>query len=562
MAKGDTIYTVCKYAPTELFAGFSTVCRRLDPAPAAFDCADSCAHPNLCGFGKAVIEAVAEGGIRELILTDCCDVMRRVYDVLHDSQSMDFLYLLSLPHKAGAAEERLFADALERLAEQWATYSGRPFEPADALNAWEAGRREAAAAEVTTPHVLLTGAHGGSLLLQEARRRFSLPVTDETCTGRRELPAPEGPCPDEAAFFRLYAPSLLHQARPCLRMLECGGRTAPDEAAAGVIFHTVKFCDYYGFEYHALKAHKEVPLLKIETDCTPQSSGQVGTRLDAFAETLHAQPGHASAAQGAGRYAAGVDSGSASTDAVVLDDQRSILGSAILPTGAGAAAGAERALDQALAAAGLTRADLGAVVSTGYGRETVGLGGGSVTEITCHARGAHFLNPAVRTVIDIGGQDSKVIRLDQRGEVTNFVMNDKCAAGTGRFLELMARTLELTLPEMSELGLAWKHEVDISSMCTVFAESEVVSLVAQNTPPADIIHGLNRAVAAKTAALARRLGSEPVYMMTGGVARNAGVVKALEEKLGTDIFVSGQAQLCGALGAALIALDALEGARD
>lgn len=137
----------------------------------------------------------------------------------------------------------------------------------------------------------------------------------------------------------------------------------------------------------------------------------------------------------------------------------------------------------------------------------------------------------------------------------NFIMNDKCAAGTGRFLDMMARTLELSLPEMSALGLEWKNDVVISSMCTVFAESEVVSLVANNTPAADIIHGLNRAVAGKTSALAKRLGGEPAYMITGGVAQNQGVVKALEEKLGTPVFVSPQSQLCGAIGAALIALD-------
>lgn len=132
----------------------------------------------------------------------------------------------------------------------------------------------------------------------------------------------------------------------------------------------------------------------------------------------------------------------------------------------------------------------------------------SITEITCHARGAHFLNPEVRTVIDIDGQDSKVIRLDENGAVANFVMNDKCAAGTGRFLEMMARTMEMDLDQMSEAGLTYKEDITISSMCTVFAESEVVSLIAQNKETDDIVHGLNKAVASKTAALAKRVGGE------------------------------------------------------
>ena len=196
-------------------------------------------------------------------------------------------------------------------------------------------------------------------------------------------------------------------------------------------------------------------------------------------------------------------------------------------------------------------------MTTVYGRENISFGESSVTEITCHAKGAHYLNPRARTVIDIGGQDSKAIRIDENGAVLSFVMNDKCAAGTGRFLDMMARTMELTLDEMGELGLKWKNDVVISNMCTVFAESEVVSLVAQDTPPADIIHGLNNSVAGKTVSLVKRLGGEKEYIMTGGVAKNKGIVEAIEEKLGEKLFISEDAQLCGAIGAALIGLESL-----
>ena len=211
----------------------------------------------------------------------------------------------------------------------------------------------------------------------------------------------------------------------------------------------------------------------------------------------------------------------------------------------------------------MQREDIDALVTTGYGRTAIKNGDKSITEITCHARGAHFLNPEVRTVIDIGGQDSKVIRLDENGAVANFVMNDKCAAGTGRFLEMMARTLGLSLEEMSTRGLDWKENVVISSMCTVFAESEVVSLVAQNKDVADIIHGLNVSVASKVGALAARLGKKNPgeYMMTGGVARNKGIIQALEEKLGAKLYICDEAQLCGALGAALFAYEKCNAAR-
>ena len=298
--------------------------------------------------------------------------------------------------------------------------------------------------------------------------------------------------------------------------------------AVGVICHTMKFCDYYGFRYAAMKKKWKVPTLKIETDATPQSSGQLHTRLDAFFETIQPRK-KVEVAKGVVNYVAGVDSGSASTDAVILDGEKRIVASTVLPTGAGAAAGVQKALNEVLRQAGLNVEDLAAIVATGYGRETVGTGNTSVTEITCHAKGAHHLFPQARTVIDIGGQDSKVIR-----------------------------TLQLSLDEMSELGLRWKKDVTISSMCTVFAESEVVSLVAANTETADIIHGLNQAVANKTASLVRRIHGEAPYIMSGGVAKNRGVVKALEEALNAEIYVPQQAQICGALGAALIAWEEVQ----
>ena len=157
--------------------------------------------------------------------------------------------------------------------------------------------------------------------------------------------------------------------------------------------------------------------------------------------------------------------------------------------------------------------------------------------------------------MDIGGQDSKVICLDETGAVTNFIMNDKCAAGTGRFLEMMARTLELDMDQMSQKGMRWDKDLTISSMCTVFAESEVISLIADNHSESDIIHGLNKSIAAKTASMVTRAKGKGPYMMTGGVARNKGVVQELEARLGDSLFITKNPDLCGALGAALFALE-------
>ncbi len=372
-----------------------------------------------------------------------------------------------------------------------------------------------------------------------------------------EVPPPENA--DFDALMDWYAGELLHQM-PCMRMTDNTGRKAlfNDPDLKGVLYHTVKFCDFYSFEYAQIQQHLAAPLLKIESDYTLQSSGQLLTRLEAFAESLDMTRCEGKEKKMGKGYFAGIDSGSTSTDVVILDREGTVVTGIILPTGAGAAAGAERALEEALAQAKLQRADIDAIVTTGYGRTAIAGGDKSITEITCHARGAHFLDPTVRTVIDIGGQDSKVIRLDEDGNVVNFVMNDKCAAGTGRFLEMMARTMEMDLDEMSRAGLNYKEDITISSMCTVFAESEVVSLIARNKPTDDIVHGLNKAVASKTVALAKRVGGEERYMMTGGVSKNKGLVKTLEEKLGTTLVVSDQAQLCGALGAALFARDLVQ----
>ena len=380
-------------------------------------------------------------------------------------------------------------------------------------------------------------------------------MADLTCGGHRSLPPPpeglEGP-----QLLDWYAGALLGQL-PCMRMNEIGRRSELLEQPRlrGILYHTVKFCDYYSFEYEALRSRTSLPLLKLETDFTPQGDGQLSTRLEAFAEQLNLRgaPAVHTARRGR-RYVAGIDSGSTTTNLAILDLEGSLRASAIVRTGPKARQGAEKAL-AALEGIGLD--DLAAVVATGYGRSHIPFATGQVTEITCHARGAHHLHPQARCVIDIGGQDSKVICLDEDGGVKNFVMNDKCAAGTGRFLEMMARTLELDLPEMSRRGLEWKQDLTISSMCTVFAESEVISLIADNHSASDIIHGLCKSIAARTAAMVKRAGGHPPYMMTGGVARNLGVVRALEQQLGAPIFLPREPDLCGALGAALLALEEL-----
>lgn len=558
------IHYVCKYTPVELFRGFGVSCQVLEEMPENFELSDQIAHANLCGFGKSVIQAVLEDKVKELVLVNCCDSMRRVYDVVESTGKCKFLYMLDLPHDDNECEKLKFAGAIRRLKEAYEKYSGKTFDKTMFLNSF--------APDLTDqkPYIGVLGVRVSGVMETMIRDNIRMNVENLTCTGGRRLALiPEELREmEEDAMFLAYADALLTQM-PCFRMNHNTRRNQLylDPNLKGIIYHTIKFCDYYGFEYASIKKNIKVPLLKIETDFTSQSAGQLLTRIQAFSETVEGadEAGCGKEISEEARkkmesgvyYTAGIDSGSTSTDVVILDQDGKIKSTMIIPTGGGAMMSAEKSLEKAVEKAGIKKEDIVRIVTTGYGRAYIDSGDDSVTEITCHAKGAHYLNPNVRTVIDIGGQDMKAISIDENGAVTNFLMNDKCAAGTGRFLEMMARTLGLSLDEMSTKGLEWKENVVISSMCTVFAESEVVSLVAQNKAVADIIHGLNVSVASKVGALAARLGKKNPgeYMMTGGVAKNQGIINALEEKLGAKLYICDEAQLCGALGAALFAYE-------
>lgn len=252
---------------------------------------------------------------------------------------------------------------------------------------------------------------------------------------------------------------------------------------------------------------------------------------------------------------AGVDIGSTTAKAVVMDEEGSIK-CCILPIGARSVEAGEKALKAALDDPNNNTNDVRYVVATGYGRVLAPFANETVTEITCHALGAWHVMPATRTVVDLGGQDAKAISLDQNGKVIDFVINDKCAAGTGRFLEFAAKlVLDVPLEEMGALSLTATAPVKISSTCTVFAQTEIVSLLAYGAKKEDILAGLHRGIAKRVGALAKHVGVKPIVLMTGGVSKNIGVRKALEEELGIKVVVpeSMDPQLIGALGASLIA---------
>lgn len=256
-------------------------------------------------------------------------------------------------------------------------------------------------------------------------------------------------------------------------------------------------------------------------------------------------------------YFAGIDIGSQATKVCIVDENGSIEGYHIKKTGARLAETGRETYMECLEKIGLSENEIAYRIATGYGRNLAehSFADEKVTEITCHAKGAYRIFKTARTVIDVGGQDSKVIGLSNDGKIVKFTMNDKCAAGTGKFLEVMADKLGITLEEMSQLHFKSKKRIEITSVCTVFAESEVISLLAQGEEVEDIVAGLHVSIARRISGLVKQVGPVPDVVMTGGVAKNSGVVNALERELGLKILLPEEPQIIGAYGAGLIAIE-------
>ncbi|MCG8642948.1 MAG: acyl-CoA dehydratase activase [Desulfobacterales bacterium] len=249
---------------------------------------------------------------------------------------------------------------------------------------------------------------------------------------------------------------------------------------------------------------------------------------------------------------AGIDIGSITAKAALIKGDK-ILGTHTIPTGFHHLQAGEKVFGTLLEKTNLSHSQVSGIVSTGYGRASIKFADTTMTEILCHGAGAFFINPDIRGIIDVGGQDSKAILLDADGRVDNFAMNDKCAAGTGRFLEVMARALDVELDQMGEVGLTSGTPAKISSICTVFAESEVISMIANQEKREDIIAGIHDSAAARVAGLARKVKIREPIMMTGGVARNKGMVHAIQSHINADLIVSKISQETGAVGAAVLA---------
>lgn len=562
---------ICKYAPVEVFTSMGVEMTRIEPDVTSFTQADIKMHPNICSFAKGVLEDVLANDYEGVILTTCCDSIRRLYDVLREELPGRFVYMLDTPRTTKEAGVALYETRIRNMIKAYEEFSGKSFNEDDLARLLEPMTKDQTISiKKDRLNIGLIGARANETIVDILSAKGANIAFDLTCTGimRKYLLEP-------GHVLEGYTRGLLSQF-PCMRMEEAAGRDKLIDRFAdsvdGVIYHTVQFCDNYSYEYAWLKKTVKSPMLLLETDYTRQSRGQILTRIEAFLESLRPVTPEHTAGDGSSQkaekqiskgrdhkmYVMGIDSGSTSTNAVIMDGERNIVASSVVRTGAKSGESARRILGEILEKAGLKREDISWIVSTGYGRVSIDFADENVTEISCHGRGAHYFNPSVRTILDIGGQDSKAIHLNEAGEVTDFVMNDKCAAGTGRFLEMIARTLEVDVDDLGPEALRSTEDIEITSMCSVFAESEVISLIANNKEKADIANGVCRAIAGKAYSLLKRVGMEETFMMTGGVAKNPGVVRAVEEKIQSRLYICPEPEIVGAAGAALYALDKMQ----
>lgn len=550
---------ICKYAPIEIFESMGVTMQRIEPDVTNFNQAEIKMHPNICSFAKGVLEDVMAGDYEGVILTTCCDSIRRLCDVLREEYPDKFIYMLDTPRLSKEAGVDIYEQRIKAMIEAYEKFSGKTFDEAAFVSYVKKKEEKQNISHKTGAlNIGILGARANENIKKILEEKGAHVAFDLTCTGLgRKIFC------DESEVLKSYARGLLSQF-PCMRMEQASNRDEMirryADSVDGIIYHTVQFCDNYAYEYAWLKEWLKRPVLLLETDYTRQSYGQILTRIEAFLESLQPKRPHAKKNMEGDRamYVLGIDSGSTSTNAVIMDQDRKIVAFSVVRTGAKSGESADRILKEVLDKASLKREDISWIVSTGYGRVSIDFADENVTEISCHGKGAHYFNPKIRTILDIGGQDSKAIKLSETGDVSDFVMNDKCAAGTGRFLEMIARSLEVSLDELGAIALESKEKIEITSMCSVFAESEVISLIAQNKEKADIANGVCGAIANKAFGLLRRVGLEPDFMMTGGVAKNPGVVRAVEEKIGSKLYICEEPEIVGATGAALYALEQME----
>ena len=568
------IYYTCSYLPLEVLMGSDIAFQRLMTSSPTLSHELGC---NLCGYAKTVYQKGMELDSNDcLLIVDSCDAMRRVGDLL-DELSLANVFILRLPWKRDGEAVRFLAAEIQRLV-YFLESSGISTDLREGIRRFnelvdfvQANEKRLAAEDLTdlyfqalngmqATYTSKYGATAGKSRLAitggitdigaldaAVEKAGGMIVANDTCLGGRPFSEKTQEKPDP---LHAVAERLLKWRSPCARFSE--GEFRSNGEVDATVFVVPKFCDFYDF----VRPNDGKSVYRIELDYPINSQGQLSTRIGALMEKNSVRSVSPSK-EGMKMLFAGVDSGSTTTNGVLIDKEGRIIFSKTLKTGVRASNTAEALIAEMTEVASKEGKRIGKCVSTGYGRLLVSSASDRITEISCHARGVFALFPEARGIIDIGGQDSKVIRLSPDGNVDDFAMNDKCAAGTGRFLEVTASALELEIDEMALLARKRNKDVSISSVCTVFAESEVVSLIGMGERIENISSGLFRAIAKRVGAMYSRLGSPVPLVFTGGVARNSGVVDALKELFGTEIIVPEAPEIVGAFGAALIARDSV-----
>ena len=391
-----TIGYACRYAPVAVLSGYGLEAVRLDAEVDDQSPADSVVHPTLCGYCKALACEALAGRMDGLLSTNCCDSMRRTHDAVDRYADLAFAHLVDLPRCASSCAVDLYAAQIESLCVHLEGLTGCAFD-IDAA----AAAVDVPAPKPDGPHLAVLGARLEPTLLGAIEAASPVPVRDLTCMGCTGVgPVPKEALTDRASFVAWYAQALLSQSA-CMRMAAGDDRRelALDPNVRGVIYHALKFCDFYSYDFQSVSSALDVPVTKLETDWTRGDSGQTATRIEALVEGM----GLSLPARTAPRkevtmdkntYFAGIDSGSTSTDVVIIDAEGTVLGHVIAPTGARAVESASKALSHALEQAGIAAEDLAGSISTGYGRANIEVDGDAVTEITCHATAPMSSTPA------------------------------------------------------------------------------------------------------------------------------------------------------------------------
>ncbi|MFO7881932.1 MAG: acyl-CoA dehydratase activase [Kosmotogaceae bacterium] len=578
------IYYACSYVPLEILIASKQPFKRIK-TPVKTE--SELIHRNLCDYCRTVFQTVMNLDNDDVFISvDSCDAMRRISDVLI-KQAKAKVITLRLPWKNDSDAIEMYKNELKFLIKELSEYYNQELsenELHSAMNSyneikesiWNIYKETYSALEkqktidqgfngqVYPPEkndqtenskkprlAVIGGFFQPDKFIQIINEAGGNLVLNESCQGIRPF---TGNYPDKGDNLSKISQRIIKSRLPCGRFHSKYGETLNTLMDAfdvdGVIKVQPKFCDFYGFTTEKIN----LPSIDVESEFPQPFSGQLLTRIGAFIEKIRKKQPESFNGHSGKQLFAGIDSGSTTTNAVLIDKNENIVFSETIPTSTNAKQTAKYLLEKGLKSLNAAFDDLAYSIGTGYGRNIIDFADDTVTEITCHARGARAFFPNIKSIIDIGGQDSKSIRIGDNGSVADFAMNDKCAAGTGRFLEVMSKILEVDLNEMSEKALNAKKASSISSMCTVFAESEVVSLLGKGENTDEIAAGLANSIAKRIAGLYRRIrGVEPVAF-TGGVARNSSVKRALEKELKITLYVPENPDIVGAYGAALLAL--------